>query len=85
MTMRLTPLGANRNEVDLGNGLKVLFSYQTPVAYEILKPEGMFRYKTSTKWSKTTSKHINQWYHEYDGEVEQQEIDDLIDKGGFQC
>jgi methylglyoxal synthase len=83
--MKLTPLGANRNEVDLGNGLKVLFSYKTPVAYSQSTPEGLVRYKTSTKWSRTTSKHITQWFHEYDGEVSQESIDDLIDKGGIQC
>lgn len=81
--MKLTPLGANRNEVDLGNGLKVLFSYKTPVAY--IDGDGI-TYVTKTKWSRTTSKHINQWATGFDRiEVPQEQIDNLVDKGGVQC
>lgn len=45
-------------ELILGDGSRVLFSYKTPVAH--YKPSEFLR-KTSHKWSKTTSKHINQW------------------------
>ncbi len=76
--MKLIPLGSNKNEVDLGNGIKVLFSYQTPVAFSKLTPEGLVRYKTSEYFSRTTSKHINQWFYEYDGEISQQELEDMI-------
>lgn len=74
--MKLKSFGANRTEVDLGNGLTVFFSYKTPVAFF---REGLGYFKTSTKWSVTTSKHINQWL---DGvrakECTQEYIDNLV-------
>ena len=57
--MKLSIISANSNEVTLSNGVKVLFSYNTPVACWI---DGQF-YKTDKSWSKTTSKHINAWAH----------------------
>ena len=54
--MKLNAIGSNQTEVTIGNK-RVLFSYSTPVAYY---ENGMY-FKTSKKWSKTTSKHINQW------------------------
>lgn len=54
--MKLTKLGPNQTEVEI-NGATVLFSYKTPVA---ANKDGAF-YRTSQKWSVTTSKHINQW------------------------
>ena len=66
--MELTPLGANQTELAFdpagGEGEwhnLVLFSYQTPVA--AITPEGAFR--TAKKWSKTTTKHVNQWFAEH--------------------
>lgn len=80
--MKLTPLGSNRNEVELRNGLKVLFSYKTPVAYK----EGYQYYKTSTKWSRTTSRHIKQWLNGSSAiEVPQEDIYNLVDEGGLLC
>lgn len=60
--MRLNPLGSNQNEVVLDE-IKVLFSYQTPVAYIKEETWGNQKkvFKTEKKWSVTTSKHINQW------------------------
>jgi len=58
--MKLTPIKANMNEVDLGDK-KVLFSYQTPVAVLIKEGETWHQYKTSKSWSRTTTRHINQW------------------------
>lgn len=55
--MKLNPIGANQNEVEIKNVL-VLFSYKTPVA--VRHGDGTFS-KTSKKWSVTTSKHINSW------------------------
>jgi hypothetical protein len=46
------------NEVGLASGAKVLFSYQTPVAY--IDSNNVAR-RTSKFWSRTTSRHINQW------------------------
>ena len=44
-------------EIILGDKT-ILFSYQTPVAYHQF---GVGYFKTSTYWSRTTSKHITQW------------------------
>lgn len=76
--MKIKVLGENRTEMDLGNGIKVLFSYQTPVAYSKLTSVGTLRYKTNEYYSRTTSKHISQWYHEYDDICPQEEIDNLV-------
>lgn len=56
--MKLTPIKANMTEVEIGNKT-VLFSYKTPVAYQV-KENGRL-YQTNKKWSKTTSTHIKQW------------------------
>jgi cytochrome b len=56
--MKIKPIAANQTELHANSGAVILFSYQTPVAAQLA--EGGF-IRTSTKWSKTTSKHINQW------------------------
>ena len=55
--MQLRPIASNMTQLDLNNGYQVLFSYQTPVA--CLSDNGYYR--TSKKWSVTTSRHINKW------------------------
>ena len=40
------------------NGDKILFSYQTPVAAKI----GSSFYKTEEKYSRTTTRHMNEWF-----------------------
>ena len=55
--MELIPLGANRTQINLKNGDSVFFSYRTPVA--CLTENGYYR--TSKKWSVTTTRHINKW------------------------
>ena len=55
--MQLKPIASNMTQLDLPNGYQVLFSYQTPVA--CLSDNGYYR--TATKWSVTTSRHINKW------------------------
>jgi hypothetical protein len=78
-TMNLNPIKANMNEVDLGNGMKVLFSYSTAVAYKILGPCGMEYFVTEKFYSRTTSKHINAWMPKDDRNIVTQEhIDNLI-------
>ena len=57
--MQLKPIASNMTELVLNDGTQVLFSYRTPVASW---KDGQF-YKTSKKWSMTTSKHINKWAH----------------------
>jgi hypothetical protein len=56
--MRIKHIAANMTQLELQNGsVYVLFSYETPVASF---QDGKY-YKTSQKWSKTTSRHINKW------------------------
>lgn len=56
--MKLKKVGSNMTQLTTSNYI-VLFSYDTTVAYED-KGTGMC-YKTSQKWSRTTSKHISKW------------------------
>lgn len=56
--MELRPIKANMNVVSIKEGLDVLFSYKTPVAAVI---DGC-AYRTSHKWSVTTTRHINKWF-----------------------
>ncbi len=56
--MKLSPVASNQTELELNSGITVFFSYKTPVACHI-PGEGF--YKTSRKWSVTTSKHIGQF------------------------
>ena len=56
--LHLSNIGSNQTELT-ANGVKVLFSYQTPVAAWI---NGEY-FKTDKKYSKTTTKHINNWVH----------------------
>ena len=78
--MLLNTLGANKTELTV-DGNVILFSYNTPVAAYVSTvnekiPSGW--YKTNKKWSKTTSKHINQWYAGQYNEKEQTFFDNLI-------
>lgn len=56
--MNLKPLGANKTELHLDDKV-ILFSYRTPVAVNFTKSNEVW--KTNTKYSKTTSKHISAW------------------------
>ena len=56
--MKIKSIAANQTEITLANGTIVFVSYETPVAAFI---PGRGIVKTSTKWSKTTSKHISQF------------------------
>lgn len=83
--MNLKPLATNKTELTLeqdGQRIRVLFSYQTPVAYEVLTPEGMMRYVTNQYYSPTTTKHIKSWIPLEDAiEVDQSEIDNIVNGG----
>lgn len=75
--MKLKQLGANRTLLEFDNDTQVLVSYETPIAARI-DVNGVWNFiKTSTKYSKTTSKHINQWYRDCD-EVDQSVLDELV-------
>lgn len=60
--MKLRQLSDNCHELVLSKGT-ILFSYETPVAvsydFPIDNKHGVF--KTSEKFSKTTTRHINNW------------------------
>jgi hypothetical protein len=73
--MKFNNLNGNKAEVILGNKT-VLFSYKTPVAY--YDSDTLKFYKTSKKWSTTTSKHIGQWLNgAFAEEIEQEKLDNL--------
>lgn len=57
MKVRAYSIGSNMTEALIGDN-RFLISYHTPVAAYIAD-KGWFR--TSRKWSSTTSKHINKW------------------------
>jgi len=65
MSLYIEHIGSNQTEVERGH-LTILVSYQTPVAVWDRKEKIYFR--TSEKYSRTTSKHINRWIPE-DAEV----------------
>ena len=74
--MQLKRIAANQTEVSLNNGTKVFFSYDTPVAAQLPDYEYV---RTSTKWSVTTSKHINKWLDGVNAaEVSQDILDNLV-------
>jgi len=73
--MNIKVIGSNQTELYLGNGTVVLFSYSTPVAARTTD-DGFIR--TSTKWSNTTSKHINNWGGFGGKEVDQSVLDNLV-------
>ena len=74
--MKLKQLGSNMTELDMGDA-QVFFSYETPVA---ARTDTGALVRTSTKYSVTTTKHINKWL---DGmpavEVPQAVINDLVE------
>jgi hypothetical protein len=75
--MKVKPIGSNRTELHLNNGAVILFSYQTPVAAQLA--EGGF-VRTSTKYSRTTSKHVTQWLEGARArEVDQAVLDNLAE------
>ena len=55
----LRNLGPNKVEISYRDGTTVFYSYNTPVAACLGGGSGFVR--TASKWSRTTSRHINQW------------------------
>lgn len=73
--MNLKSIKKNMTEVTLGDGTKILFSYETPVVY--MSPKTGWRV-TDTFYSRTTTRHIGQYLGEaliYAKTVPQSEID----------
>lgn len=74
--MKIRKAGNNMTELSLTNGTDVLFSYETPVAAYV---EGDGYVRTETRYSVTTSKHINKWLNGMVArEVPQSVIDALV-------
>jgi hypothetical protein len=75
IALRATSIGSNQLEIQHGENL-YLVSYQTPVAVYI-KNAGYFR--TTTKFSRTTSKHINKWLNGATaGDIPQNVLEDMM-------
>ena len=60
------------------DGIEVLFSYSTPVA--VYFPATGEAWRTSTKYSVTTSRQLNEWFRDYPAPqmVDQSAIDALL-------
>jgi hypothetical protein len=72
--IKLNPIGANQRELQIGDTM-ILFSYKTPVAAWV---SGRGWLRTDTKYSKTTTKHINSWLGGVGTVVPQTDIDTLL-------
>lgn len=70
--MNIKRIGQNMTEVS-ANGLKLFFSYETPVAG--WNCEGAF--KTDQYYSRTTTKHINQYLDGHDAKIVSQKYCDV--------
>ena len=76
--MKLTPIAANRTQLNLNDGTEVFFSYETPVAAKLPNYDYI---RTATKWSQTTSRHINKWLEGVTAKTVDQEILDNLVRG----
>ncbi len=80
--MKLNPIKSNMTEIETNNKV-ILFSYETPVAAIFTGTDEVW--KTSKKWSNTTTRHINTWLKENGKEslameVDQQYLDNLLNE-----
>ena len=73
--MKLRILGSNQTQVTFADGTQVFFSYNTPVACQTRSYD---YFRTSTKWSATTTRHINKWFDGVIGKEQPQEYFDSI-------
>ena len=77
--MRIKNIGTNQTQIETSCGNLLLISYETPVAAIIQTPEGLVAYKTEKNWSRTTSKHINNFLAGLEAQIKPQEwFDNLI-------
>lgn len=73
--MHVRSLGSNQTQVTTGSDTRILFSYETPVAAFV---PGRGYLKTRRQFSRTTSKHINQWLSGEEAQiVDQEELDKI--------
>jgi hypothetical protein len=73
--MQLKVLGPNRTELHLASGSIVFFSYNTPVA-AFVPGDGYFR--TSKRFSNTTTKHVNDWLRGFHAAEKSQDFFDKL-------
>ncbi len=73
--MILRQLGSNQTELSFNNGTTLFFSYETPVAGHTLD---LGHFKTSTYYSRTTSKHINSYLKHVDPSTVKEISNDVI-------
>ena len=74
--MQLTPIAANQTQLNLNAGTEVFFSYRTPVAAKLPNYDYI---RTATKWSTTTTRHINKWLEGVTAQtVDQSILDSLV-------
>ena len=74
--MKLTPIAANQTQLNLNDGTEVFFSYKTPVAGKLPNYDYI---RTATKWSTTTTRHINKWLEGVNAQtVDQTILDNLV-------
>jgi hypothetical protein len=73
--MKLKKIGNNETELTTKEGVQLFFSYETLVAARTMKNV----YVTKTKYSNTTTKHINNWLDGLDYElVTQEQLDETF-------
>ena len=75
--MQLRQLGSNQSKLCFEDGKEIFFSYETPVAAYI---PSLGYVKTSKKWSRTTSRHINNFSSAYRNEYPQDFFYTLLDE-----
>ena len=75
--MHIQSIGSNQTELTFNKG-QVLFSYKTPVA---AYTPSMGYIKTATKWSRTTTRHINKWLEGVTATVVNQDVLDNLVEG----
>lgn len=73
--MKLQIIGPNQTVLRLESGVQVFFSYETPVA-AYTPDHGYIR--SGTKYSVTTSRHVNNWAGKDASVVDQSLIDNLL-------
>lgn len=81
--MVLNKIGSNETVINFASGLEVFFSYGTPVAGRRFKNGEVQIFKTDLKWSRATTKHINNYLKSFNAEaveLPQSEIETLVGK-----
>ena len=76
--IKIQNLGANKLEIYLDKSNLILFqSYETIVAARL---ENLEYVRTSTKWSRTTTRHINKWLEGVEAKERPQSFFDKFSK-----